>query len=115
VNKDYWEALPPDVRKILADTMADAEVWYASTFAAKLVKETKQMETGDGTHKVAFYRLPDADLKKWQQSSKTVYDEWVQQNKKVGATPEMITTFRNLIDKYEAEVKAKGYPVIAAN
>jgi TRAP-type C4-dicarboxylate transport system substrate-binding protein len=115
VNKDYWEALPADVRKILADTMADAEIWYASTFAAKLVKETKQMETGDGTHKVAFYRLPDADLKKWQQSSKTVYDEWVQQNKKVGATPEMITTFRNLIDKYEAEVKAKGYPVIAAN
>jgi TRAP-type C4-dicarboxylate transport system substrate-binding protein len=112
MNKDYFEALPADVRKLLVDTMADAHTWYATTFAAKLAKETKQMKTGDGTHKVTFHQLPDADLKAWKQKSDAVYDEWLQQNKKFGATPEMIQEFRKLIEKYEAEVKANGYPAI---
>ncbi len=113
VNKDYWEALPADVRKILQDTMNDAEIWYARSFVEKNRKETKQMMDGAGTPKVAFYHLPDADLKRWQKQSQEVYDEWIAQNKKAGNTAEMVKTFRALLAKHEAEVKSKGYPAMS--
>lgn len=115
MNKDYYEALPEDVRKLLNDTMDDAHHWYASTFAEKLAKEREQMKTGTGTPKVNFYHLSDADMHTWQQKAERVYTEWVQKNKKAGATLEMVETFRGLIKKYEAEVKANGYPVVHAD
>ncbi len=114
MNKDYFEALPKDVQKILQDTMVDAEIWYSQTFNEKLKKEMAQMRTGDGTPKVAFYNLPDSDVKKWRQQSMVVYDEWVAENRKLGATPEMVKTFHDLIAKHEAEVKSQGYPKLSA-
>lgn len=113
VNKDFWDALPADIRKLLSDTMADAEAWYAQTFADKLAKETKQMTEGDGTRKVTFHRLPPAQLQKWREDSRVVYDEWLKDNGKSGANADMVKDFRALLDKYEAEVKAKGYPKIS--
>lgn len=110
VNKDFWEAMPADLRKIMQVTMTDAEVLFSKTFDEKLRKETKQMTDGDGTPKVAFYHLSDAELNSWQTKSQQVYDEWMTQNAKAGNTAEMLKTFRELLDKYKAEVKASGYP-----
>lgn len=109
MNKDYWDALPKDVQKLLQDAMIDAEIWYAQTFKEKNAKETAEMKAGDGTSKVTYYNLPEADVKKWESLSQVVYTEWAEQNKKAGKTDEMLKTFKSLIDKYEAEVHSKGY------
>lgn len=113
MNKDYYDALPKDVQKILVDTMRDAEIWYAQTFNEKNRKETAQMKAGDGTAKVAFFTLPEGDVKKWQKDSQVVYTEWMEQNKKAGNTAEMVKAFQELIAKHQAEVKAKGYPKLS--
>ncbi|HET9652531.1 MAG TPA: C4-dicarboxylate TRAP transporter substrate-binding protein [Usitatibacter sp.] len=110
MNKDYFEALPKDVQKLLKDTMADAEIWYAQTFEEKNRKETAQMKAGDGTAKVAFFSLPDKDVQHWHTVSQSVYEEWANENRKFGNTQEMVKTFRGLLAKYEAEVKSSGYP-----
>lgn len=112
MNRDYFESLPADIQKIMADTMADTQVWYATTFADKLAVETKQMATGDGTPKVTFYQFPEAELKKWKTESESLFDDWVTSNKSRGATPQMVQEFRALIDKYDKQVKANGYPAI---
>lgn len=112
MNRDYFESLPADIRKILMDTMAEAEIWYSMTFADKLAKETKQMETGDGTPKVTFFQFPEADLKKWKKDSESLFTDWVTSNKSRGATPQMLDEFWALIDKYSKQVKASGYPAI---
>lgn len=109
MNKDYWDALPKDVQKLLHDTMVDAEIWYAQTFKDKNAKETAEMKAGEGTAKVSFHSLPEADIKKWEEQSQVVFKEWAEQNNKTGNTQEMLKTFKSLIDKYQAEVQAKGY------
>lgn len=109
MNKDYWDALPKDVQKLLHETMVDAEIWYAQTFKEKNAKETAEMKTGTDTPKVTFHDMPEADMKKWVSQSQVVFNEWAEQNRKGGNTDEMLKTFKSLIEKYEAEVKAKGY------
>ena len=66
-----------------------------------------------GRRGAQVHRLPPAQLQKWREDSRVVYDEWLKDNAKSGANADMVKDFRALLDKYEAEVKAKGYPKIS--
>lgn len=75
MNKKSYEKLPPDIRKVLDELTG--EYWAANLNGKPADGAVKMIvkKLDEGGHTV--YQLPPEELKRWQQSSASAFDEWV--------------------------------------
>ena len=72
VNKKFWDGLPADVRGQLEKAMAEATT-YSNGISQQ--ENDEALEAMKKSGKIEFYKPTDADLKKWRDASKPVWDE----------------------------------------
>ncbi len=72
VNKKFWDGLPADIRGQLDKAMAEATT-YSNGISQQ--ENDEALEAMKKSGKIEFYKPTDADLKKWRDASKPVWDE----------------------------------------
>lgn len=107
MNKEIFESLEPDVRKILEESgkaMAD-------TLGELITADNdKAIETLQSTG-VEIVEMAAAERSKLVEKGKSYIDEWVGRADSIGLDgAALLDEYRGLIDKYTAERDEKGYP-----
>ena len=92
VNKKFWDGIPADVRGQLDKAMAEATA-YSNSISQQ--ENAEALEAMKKSGKIEFYTPTAADLKKWRDASKPVWDEM---SSRIG---------KDLLKKVEAEVGVK--------
>jgi C4-dicarboxylate-binding protein DctP len=72
VNKKFWDGLPADIRGQLEKAMAEATT-YSNGISQQ--ENDEALEAMKKSGKIEFYKPTDADIKKWRDASKPVWDE----------------------------------------
>ncbi len=72
VNKKFWDGLPADIRGQLEKAMAEATT-YSNSISQQ--ENDEALDAMKKSGKIEFYKPTDADLKKWRDASKPVWDE----------------------------------------
>ncbi|MFT4096870.1 MAG: TRAP transporter substrate-binding protein [Rhodoblastus sp.] len=72
VNKKFWDGLPADIRGQLEKAMAEATT-YSNGISQQ--ENAEALDAMKKSGKIEFYQPTDADLKKWRDASKPVWDE----------------------------------------
>ena len=72
VNKKFWDGLPADIRGQLEKAMAEATT-YSNGISQQ--ENDEALDAMKKSGKIEFYKPTDADLKKWRDASKPVWDE----------------------------------------
>ena len=81
MNKEKWEALPADVKKVIDDLRRDQAVWtgeYVDKHVAEALAWSKEK------HNHQMNTLPDADLAQMKESFKPLIDAHVEKLNKAG-------------------------------
>jgi len=89
VNKKFWDGLPADIRGQLEKAMAEATA-YSNGISQ--TENAEALEAMKKSGKIEFYTPTAADIKKWRDASKPVWDEM---SGRIG---------KDLLKKVEAEV-----------
>lgn len=111
VNTAFWNGLPKDVRDLLQETMDEAIIVFLQSYQGKLESDRQKMKTGEGNiGKLEFYALPEDQAKDWEKRLPDPLQVWLKDNKRHGATEEMVKRFRELEAKYANILKTQGYP-----
>ncbi len=99
MNKDSYEKLPPDLRKVIDDNSggniarAAGENWRRIEEPGRKVIESKA--------KNKFYVIPAVEVAKMKAAAEPVFDRWYAEMKKIGIDgPALVSDARKLIDKY---------------
>ena len=99
MNKDSYEALPPDLRKVIDDNSgvniarAAGENWRRIEEPGRKVIEAQA--------KNKFHVIPAAEVAKMKKAVEPVFDRWYAEMKKAGIDgPALVSDARKLIDKY---------------
>lgn len=72
VNKKFWDGLPADIRGQLEKAMAEATT-YSNGISQQ--ENDEALDAMKKSGKIEFYKPTDADIKKWRDASKPVWDE----------------------------------------
>lgn len=70
-NKDYWEGLPEDIRKVMEETLAEVTEWEQSMAAEINEMDFKQIEANK---KVVITTLSPQERKAWENAFKPLYN-----------------------------------------
>jgi len=108
VNRDFWAALPDDIKQIMVETMAEAEERYSVKASELAVSETEFFNNASGAERLTVTRLPSAERDKWIAASPDFMSGWAETNAAAGATPEMAKKFQDLQAKYNEEAVARN-------
>ena len=99
MNKDSYEKLPPDLRKVIDDNTgrniarAAGENWRAIEKPGRAVIEAQA--------KNKFHVISEAETAKMKKAAEPVFDRWYGEMKKIGVDgPALVSDARKLIDKY---------------
>jgi len=109
VNKDYWNALPADIKELMRKTMREAEIRYVEATAKIAVDEVARLSKASGSEKLEFIRFPAEERKKWIDGGPDFFAKWADENKARGKTAEIAKAFSDLEKKYAAEGEKLGY------
>jgi TRAP-type C4-dicarboxylate transport system substrate-binding protein len=99
MNKDAYDSLPPDLRKVIDDNSgmniarAAGENWRRIEAPGRKVIEAQA--------KNKFHVIPEAEVAKMKAAAEPVFDRWYAEMKKSGIDgPALVSDARKLIDKY---------------
>ncbi len=75
MNRATWNRLPSDVQKVLNELSGE---WWTADYHGKIADKTiagarKKLEKDGDT----MYKLPSQELKRWETSAASAFDEWV--------------------------------------
>ncbi|MCP4024541.1 MAG: TRAP transporter substrate-binding protein, partial [Desulfobacteraceae bacterium] len=74
MNKQRWDKLPADVKKVMDDLIVEQSAWtgdYMDDHVKKAIAWSKE------TNNVEFIKLGDAELQKWNSKLEFLNDKWV--------------------------------------
>jgi TRAP-type C4-dicarboxylate transport system substrate-binding protein len=108
MNLDFWNALPDDIRKIMEDTMAEAEIRYAEKASALANDEKARLAGEGGPGKLEYVQFPAEERQKWIDTSPDFFAQWAEENKAAGDTTAIVDTFKASQDKFTAEGEKRG-------
>lgn len=99
MNKDAYDSLPPDLRKVIDDNSgrniarAAGENWRRVEEPGRKVVEAQA--------KNQFHVIPEAEVAKMKAAAAPVFERWYAEMKKIGVDgPALVSDARALIDKY---------------
>lgn len=88
---------------------------FIDHFAKVMIDESStdkaELQAGIGGKPITVYNLPAAERTQLQQAGRKTIDEWVGEAKAAGINgADLLATYEKSVDKYAADLKAKGYP-----
>jgi TRAP-type C4-dicarboxylate transport system substrate-binding protein len=103
MNKDKWNALPDDVKKVIDDLRRDQALW-TGTYVDNHVQEALAWSKEKYKHQV--FNLPAADLAEIQKLLKPMQDAYVKKVTAAGLPGDQILKDATALkDKYEKQYK----------
>jgi TRAP-type C4-dicarboxylate transport system substrate-binding protein len=97
MNKDRWEGLPPDIRKIIEEVNAKGVDIYAEVFGNEEPRFVAPLK-----EKCKFYSLPSSEAARWKDLVVPgIWNSWVERNKPYGPSQEFFNRYVELVKKYE--------------
>jgi TRAP-type C4-dicarboxylate transport system substrate-binding protein len=111
MNKDVFDKLPPAHQKVLKDTGRELVDRVARELMNANDRAVEAMKAGIDGHKVNVHPFPPAEKAKLMKAGEKFVDEWRTKTDAAGYdSKRILASYRALVDKYEQERKAKGYP-----
>ncbi|MEJ8574994.1 C4-dicarboxylate TRAP transporter substrate-binding protein [Microbaculum marinum] len=108
INRDFWEALPEDIKTVMAETMAEAEMRHAEESSKLATAEQKAMADATGAEHMEYSVLPAEERQKWIEMSPDFFAEWAEENKGIADTAAIAKSYRELEQKYTEEGQKAG-------
>lgn len=105
VNRDFWNALPDDIRQIMSETMMEAEMRYAERASKLAIEEREILAKESGAGKMEYIELPAEELQKWIAASPDFFAEWAAANGGAADTKAIVETYKALEQKYTGKGK----------
>ena len=101
MNWDTWNKLPPDVQKAI-DSVSGMKVSQAMSQNFYASTEIGEAAVKKGNYPMEEYTPTSAELQKWIDTAKPVYDQWLKDMAAKGYTdaPAILSTAQNLINTY---------------
>jgi TRAP-type C4-dicarboxylate transport system substrate-binding protein len=97
MNKDKWDSLPPDIRKIIEEINAKGVDIYAEVY-----KKEEPRYVAPLKEKCQFYSLPSNEAARWKNLIVPgIWNSWVDRNKQYGPAQEFFNRYQELVKKYE--------------
>jgi TRAP-type transport system periplasmic protein len=100
MNLKTWNRFPPDIQKIIEQVNVDAIGWLLDTYSAE-GETTAQLLKKTG---VQVYTLPPAELARWKQRVRPLWDEWLADMKAKGLPGQKVRDdFVQVLKKYDLD------------
>jgi TRAP-type C4-dicarboxylate transport system substrate-binding protein len=102
VNKNKFDSLPADIQKIINEVSAQTINIYVDLYGKEEGRYVAPLKESGCN----FYTLPSAEVDRWKsQVLPALYDNWIEKNKKGGASKEFLDGFVKLVKNYDAQSK----------
>lgn len=108
INRDFWDALPEDIRTIMTEVMAEAEQRYSERASELALEERKVLEEEQGPGHMEYVEFPAEEREKWVAASPDFFAEWAKENAGAADTDAIAKSYFELQDKYVAEGDERG-------
>jgi TRAP-type C4-dicarboxylate transport system substrate-binding protein len=97
MNKDKWDSLPPDIRKIIEEVNKKGIDIYADVY-----KNEEPRYAAPLKEKCNFYTLPSSEAMRWKNMViPGLWNNWVERHKQYGPAQEFFNRYQELVKKYE--------------
>jgi TRAP-type C4-dicarboxylate transport system substrate-binding protein len=100
MNRDTWDALPEEVKKVMEDLGTEQARW-TGTYMDNQSKGA--VEWSKKTHQVEFITIPEGKKAEWEQRLEPVIQKWVKEAKGKGLPAEAIVEDIKALSKKYAE------------
>lgn len=107
INRDFFEALPEEIRTVLVETMREAEDRYAEVASQMAVSEREAL-ANDANGRMEYSALSEDELKKWVDMSPDFFGQWAEQNAAAGDTQAIAQSYRELEETYTERGRELG-------
>lgn len=108
INRDFWEALPDDIKQVMTETMAEAEERYAKKASELALAERKILAEESGPAKMEYIDFPPEERQKWIEASPDFFAEWAEQNADAADTKAIADSYMELQKKHSAKGEELG-------
>ncbi|TCT08428.1 TRAP-type C4-dicarboxylate transport system substrate-binding protein [Tepidamorphus gemmatus] len=108
VNRDFWNALPDDIKSIMTETMAEAEQRYAERASKLAIEEREALAREAGPGRMEYIAFPAEERQKWIEASPDFFAEWAAANAGAADTAAIVETYKALEAKYTEKGKELG-------
>ena len=110
-NMDKWTSLPKDLQDILLQVSDE----YMDVYARNQIEFTrtarKELIAGIDGKKVVFHDLSEEERKRWAKAGESFTKAWLEKMEKKGIDgPAFLAKLEKVTAKWEAKLKAEGYP-----
>lgn len=111
VNKDTFERLSPENQKIIREAGSEFVDNYSERLAGDVISNLDKMNDADTEFAMTVTELSDADVETLAAAGEAYNSNWLTTAAEAGyPAEELLADFLALVDKYDAELKEKGYP-----
>ena len=99
MNKDAYDSLPPDLRKVIDDNSGRNIARAAGENWRRIEEPGRKVVEAQAKNK--FHVIPEDEVAKMRAAAEPVFDRWYAEMKKSGIDgPALVSDARKLIDKY---------------
>ncbi len=107
-NKNKFNALPPDIRKIIEEVNKETIDLYMNVYAKEEQRYVAPLKEAGCN----FYTFPASESDRLKNlAGPAMWSGWVEKNKKYGASQDFLNKFMELVKKYEPSSKyANPFP-----
>ena len=97
-NKDKWDSLPPEIRKVIEEVNTKAIDIYVDVFAKAEPPDVAPLKDSGCT----FYTLPPDEVTRWKNLVVPgIWNNWIERQKKFVPSQEFFNRYLELVKKYE--------------
>lgn len=108
INRDFWDALPEDIKTIMTETMAEAEQRYAERASQLALEERKALADESGPGHMEYIAFPAEERQKWIDASPDFFAEWAKANEASGDTAAMVKAYHEFEEQYTTKGEELG-------
>jgi TRAP-type C4-dicarboxylate transport system substrate-binding protein len=99
-NRDRWESLPPDIRRIIGEVNSRAIDMYTTLYAKEEPTYVSPLKKAG----CSFYTLTGDEFARWKNLIVPwLWNEWVERHKQYGPSKEFFDRYLELVKKYEVK------------
>ncbi|MCX7560622.1 C4-dicarboxylate TRAP transporter substrate-binding protein [Sulfitobacter sp. F26204] len=111
MNKDSFERLSPEQQKIVREAGSEFVDNYSERLAGDVESNLEKMNTLDSDFSMQVTELGEADIATLAKAGEVYNAGWLETTTEAGYPAEdLFANFKALVEKYDAELKSKGYP-----
>jgi len=107
INLDDWKAMSPELQKVVTEASDD----FVEKYGRDLIESREKIIAMAKEKGVTFHALNDQQLALWLETAEPYLKGWVTNNEtRAPGAKETQQKFFSLRDKFQKEIKEKGYP-----